>query len=72
MRFAMALQAGKLISKQMLDQTTSSKTANYGCGFQLEQVGGARVFGHNGGAPGMSASLAIAPKTGRGDGCPEQ
>lgn len=61
-RFADALQAGKLISKAMLDQATSTQFQMFGFGFAVVGEGNWKGFGHNGGAPGMSGDLHVFPK----------
>lgn len=64
--FAQALQAGKLISKANLDAATDSAGAGngFGLGFMHDGAGPSRMFGHNGGAPGMNGALWIYPKAG--------
>lgn len=64
LRFATALQSGKLLSSRMLALATSKQVANYGYGWQLDTIGGAAVYGHSGGAPGISAGLTVIPSTG--------
>ncbi|GAA2851298.1 CubicO group peptidase (beta-lactamase class C family) [Aminobacter aminovorans] len=63
-RFVDALQAGRLISKKMLDQATSTQVQTFGLGFAVVGEGNWKGFGHNGGAPGMSGDLHVFPKLG--------
>ncbi|WP_395447597.1 serine hydrolase domain-containing protein [Aminobacter sp. UC22_36] len=63
-RFAEALQSGKLISKTMLDQATSTQFQMFGLGFAVVGEGNWKGFGHNGGAPGMSGDLHVFPRLG--------
>jgi len=68
-RFSEALRTGKLVSPQLLEEATKSQVevgpgAGYGYGFGSTQVNGTRAFGHNGGAPGMSADLMVFPELG--------
>nr|WMC99856.1 serine hydrolase domain-containing protein [Aminobacter aminovorans] len=63
-RFVDALQAGRLISKNMLDQATSTQVQMFGLGFAVVGEGNWKGFGHNGGAPGMSGDLHVFPKLG--------
>ncbi|HBY63473.1 MAG TPA: serine hydrolase, partial [Solibacterales bacterium] len=65
-KFAQALQSGKLLSKKTLTLATSSQRGktdgpSYGFGFGVEEDGS---FGHGGGAPGMNGDLKIFPKSG--------
>lgn len=64
--FAQALGAGKLISKPMLDQATEAGGAGdgFGLGFMHDGAGPSRMYGHNGGAPGMNGALWIYPNAG--------
>ncbi|CAN7288471.1 serine hydrolase domain-containing protein [Aminobacter sp. LjRoot7] len=63
-RFVDALQAGRLISKKMLDQAISTQVQMFGLGFAVVGEGNWKGFGHNGGAPGMSGDLHVFPKLG--------
>jgi CubicO group peptidase (beta-lactamase class C family) len=65
-RFARALEGGKLISKQMLEQATTSQNVGggYGYGFGIQGEGAMRFYGHGGGAPGMNGDLRIYPASG--------
>jgi D-alanyl-D-alanine carboxypeptidase len=64
--FAQALQAGKLMSAASLDAATEPTGAGFGngLGFMHDGEGPSRMFGHNGGAPGMNGALWIYPKAG--------
>jgi D-alanyl-D-alanine carboxypeptidase len=64
--FAQALDAGKLVSKAMLDQATEAGGAGdgFGLGFMRDGEGPSRMYGHNGGAPGMNGALWIYPNAG--------
>jgi D-alanyl-D-alanine carboxypeptidase len=64
MRFATALESGKLISKAMLAEATSIKQKSYGFGFVIRGSADWRAFGHGGGAPGMNGELRIIPAQG--------
>jgi CubicO group peptidase (beta-lactamase class C family) len=59
-RFALALLAGKLVSKPLRDTMwTDFKGANYGYGFQVVQGPGGKAVGHSGGFPGINSQLDI-------------
>jgi CubicO group peptidase (beta-lactamase class C family) len=64
LRFALALESGKLISKSMLAEATTSQSQQYGYGFAVQGEGPLKNYGHSGGAPGMSGDLRIFPKLG--------
>lgn len=66
LRFARALEAGKLIPKQLLADATSPKNigGGFGYGFALEGEGTRRFYGGVGGAPGMNGELRIYPQLG--------
>jgi len=63
LRFANALVRNKLLDAPHLALLTTPKTGalnpSYAYGFGNSVSNGTRCFGHNGGAPGMSADLAI-------------
>lgn len=64
LRFALALEAGKLLDRKLLDQATTKQSADpgappYGFGFGLSGSGPEFHYGHNGGAPGMNGELVI-------------
>jgi CubicO group peptidase (beta-lactamase class C family) len=58
-RFDRALRTGKLVSAKTTELMWSPKPASpqYGYGFGLEGAPGARIVGHSGGFPGISAKL---------------
>jgi D-alanyl-D-alanine carboxypeptidase len=64
LRFALALESGKLISKSMLAEATTSHSQQYGYGFAVQGEGLLKNYGHSGGAPGMSGDLRIFPELG--------
>jgi CubicO group peptidase (beta-lactamase class C family) len=63
LRFAHALESGKLISKAMLADATRTQPPMtwYGFGFSPGGEGDQRRYGHGGGAPGMNGELRIYP-----------
>jgi D-alanyl-D-alanine carboxypeptidase len=69
LRFADALENHKLLDIQHTELLTTGKvdTGNsdkYAYGFMDRTEGGARSFGHGGGAPGMNGELTIYPRSG--------
>lgn len=66
LRFARALESGKLVSWKLLAQATreSAPGYGYGFGFVLQGEGPLRSYGHGGGAPGMNGDLRIFPELG--------
>jgi CubicO group peptidase (beta-lactamase class C family) len=65
LRFAHALEAGKLLSKELLATATSPKSGGgFGYGFALQGEGVTRFYGAVGGAPGMNGELRIYPELG--------
>ena len=64
LRFAEALQSGKLVSNAMLAEATRDQMQSYGFGFGIRGQGAWRGFGHGGGAPGMNGELRIIPSQG--------
>jgi CubicO group peptidase (beta-lactamase class C family) len=64
LRFAEALESGKLVSKKMLAEATTPHREHYGYGFGIIGEGPLRYYGHNGGAPGMNGDLRIYPRLG--------
>jgi D-alanyl-D-alanine carboxypeptidase len=64
LRFAQALESGKLISKASLAAATTPFKEHYGFGFGIQGEGPLRSFGHGGGAPGMNGELRIFPQLG--------
>jgi CubicO group peptidase (beta-lactamase class C family) len=64
LRFADALQEGKLISKDLLTQATRLQALGYGYGFGVGGAGPWMGYGHGGGAPGMNGELRVIPELG--------
>jgi CubicO group peptidase (beta-lactamase class C family) len=66
LKFAQALQAGKLLSPAMLAQATSPQMQEnwYGFGFITVGEGGLRRYGHGGDADGMNADFRVFPESG--------
>jgi CubicO group peptidase (beta-lactamase class C family) len=68
LRFHTALRNHKLLSQKYTELITSGKVemgrAKYAYGFGDEVINGKRVFGHNGGAPGIASDLSMFPESG--------
>jgi uncharacterized protein (TIGR02246 family) len=70
LKFALALQNHKLLGKNFTDIVTTGKikdsggVGKFGYGFADMLFGDKRIFGHNGGGPGIAANLDIFPETG--------
>jgi CubicO group peptidase (beta-lactamase class C family) len=64
LRFAQALDSGKLISEATLAEATRPHQQQYGYGFGVQGQGSLRSYGHGGGAPGMNGELRIFPQLG--------
>ena len=64
LKFAQALQDGKLVPTALLDQATTKLNSYYGLGFYVEGEGKSRYFGHEGATYGMSTELRIYPLLG--------
>lgn len=69
LRFATALGNHKLIGAKSVELLTTGKVdmgrgSKYGYGFGEQQMNGQRIFGHNGGAPGIGSDLSIFPQSG--------
>jgi CubicO group peptidase (beta-lactamase class C family) len=64
LRFARALESGKLISKASLAAATTPFKEGYGFGFGIQGEGPLRAYGHGGGAPGMNGELRVFPQLG--------
>lgn len=65
LRFAQALEAGKLISKETFAQAlTPGSKEPYGFGFAIGGEGALRSYGHSGGAPGINGDLRVFPGLG--------
>jgi CubicO group peptidase (beta-lactamase class C family) len=65
-KFAQALQAGQLISKQSLAEATRPQDLgkSMGYGFALREGGRRASYGAAGGAPGMNGELRVYPQLG--------
>lgn len=63
LKFAIALQSGKLLPKALLADATKPENHKrwYGYGFEAHADDPAPYFGHSGGAPGMNAELRVFP-----------
>ncbi len=72
LRFALALQSGKLLSKERLAEATKAQMGDYGFGFGTAGQGALHYYGHGGGAPGMNGEPAHLPGVRPCDNCPEQ
>ncbi len=60
LNFATALKKNTLISSESLSMmTTQQSENNYGYGFSLDEFNDIEVYGHNGGAHGVSAEIDI-------------
>jgi CubicO group peptidase (beta-lactamase class C family) len=69
LRFATALRDHRLLSAESTELITTGKVdmgrgGKYGYGFGEQQVNGYRVYGHNGGAPGIASDLSIFQEPG--------
>ena len=64
LRFAQALESGKLISKAMLTEAIRPQREGYGYGFEVNGDGALCNYGHGGGAPGINGELRIFPQLG--------
>lgn len=66
LKFVEALRAGRLVSPASLATATSPQNHKgwYGHGFMVGGEGQARQYGHEGGAPGANAALAVLPGPG--------
>jgi CubicO group peptidase (beta-lactamase class C family) len=64
LRFAQALESGKLLSKAMLAEATRPQQGDYGYGFRVQGEGVLRSYGHSGGFPGMNGELQVYPQLG--------
>jgi CubicO group peptidase (beta-lactamase class C family) len=64
LKFARALQSGKLLSPELLAEATRRQSPWYGYGFSVAEEQGIPVYGHGGGAQGMNAELRIFPTLG--------
>jgi D-alanyl-D-alanine carboxypeptidase len=64
LRFAQALESGRLLSEATLAEATRPHQQQYGYGFGVQGQGSLRSYGHGGGAPGMNGELRIFPGLG--------
>ena len=64
LRFATALQAGKLLSPELVAMATQEQISAYGFGFGVGPPASPRRFGHTGGAAGMNGELRVYPESG--------
>ena len=69
LKFAQALESGKLVSKASLAEATKGnlmmgQAGKYGFGFLEAGEGSLRRYGHGGGARGMNGELRIYPESG--------
>jgi CubicO group peptidase (beta-lactamase class C family) len=64
LRFAQALESGKLLSKELVAEATRAQRPGYGYGFGVAGEGRERSYGHGGGAPGMNGELRVYPELG--------
>lgn len=59
-KFVLALKGGRLVSKESLGSMKIDHYDNgYGYGLTLNEVNGTRIYGHSGGAPGVSGEVEI-------------
>ena len=61
LKFARALQSGKLLPPALLAEATRKQTPWYGYGFMVGERQGVDGFGHGGGAEGMNGVLEVFP-----------
>ena len=64
LRFAQALNSGRLLSTATLAQATRPHKQQYGYGFGVQGQARLRSYGHGGGAPGMNGELRVFPELG--------
>lgn len=69
LRFATALRDHQLLSAKATELLTTGKVdmgrgSKYGYGFGEQQMNGHRIYGHNGGAPGIGSDLSIFEEPG--------
>ncbi|MEP2058402.1 MAG: serine hydrolase [Maribacter litoralis] len=63
-KFALALKSNKLISGKSFNLMTTDGFENkYGLGLSLNTINGIEIYGHNGGAPGVSGEVDITKNT---------
>jgi len=60
-KFALALKENKLITRESIELMKNDRFGNgYGYGLSLNKLNDTHLYGHNGGAPGVSGELDIA------------
>ncbi|MBH1530147.1 beta-lactamase family protein [Stenotrophomonas maltophilia] len=66
MKFAEALQSGRLVSPALLQQATTAQNHKgwYGYGFVVQGEGREHQYGHEGGAPGSNSAIVVLPAQG--------
>ena len=64
LRFAQALDSGRLLSEATLTEATRPHNQQYGFGFGVQGQGSLGSYGHGGGAPGMNGELRVFPELG--------
>ena len=64
LRFARALESGKLMSRKMFAEAAKSQMGWYGYGFMVVGSGSLQMWGHGGGAPGINGELRVFPSLG--------
>ncbi|HET9579561.1 MAG TPA: serine hydrolase domain-containing protein [Usitatibacter sp.] len=64
LKFALALQSGKLLAKEKVAEASRPQFGLYGFGFVTGGKGALEHYGHGGGAPGMNGELRIYPESG--------
>lgn len=70
LKFALALENNKLLSKKFTEIVTTGKfdvggpVGKYAYGFSDKIFGGRRIVGHNGGGPGIGANFDMFPELG--------
>jgi D-alanyl-D-alanine carboxypeptidase len=64
LRFAQALDSGRLLSEATLAEATRPHQQQYGYGFGVQGQGSLHSYGHGGGAPGMNGELRVFPELG--------
>jgi CubicO group peptidase (beta-lactamase class C family) len=64
LRFAQALDSGRLITEATLAEATRPHQQQYGYGFDMRGQGRLGSYGHGGGAPGMNGELRVFPELG--------
>jgi CubicO group peptidase (beta-lactamase class C family) len=63
LRFAQALDSGRLLSKATLAEAIRPHQQQYGYGFDVQGQGRLASYGHGGGAPGMNGELRVFPNS---------